>query len=86
MVILWYYNGIIIGGRVLLRGIFNEGKTWRFMVKNYFSRKYLELSDVLCIFASDDILWHLNIKTKYYYNYEEVSTDYNPRPVSILCN
>ena len=27
MVILWYYNGIIIGGRALLRGIFNEGKS-----------------------------------------------------------
>ena len=63
-----------------------KGKIWRIMVKNYFSREYLELSDVLCIFASDDILWHLNIKTKYYYNYEEVSTDYNPRPVFILCN
>ena len=67
-------------------GFSTKGKIWRFMVKNYFSRKNLELSDVLCIFASDDILWHLNIKTKYYYNYEEVSTDYNPRLVFILCN
>ena len=26
MVILWYYNGIINGGKALLRGNFNEGK------------------------------------------------------------
>ena len=56
------------------------------MRKSYFLRENLAISDVLSIFASDDILWHLNIKTKYYYNYEEVSTNYNPRPVFILCN
>ena len=69
MVILWYYNGIIIGGRALLRGIINKGKTWRIMVKNYFSRKYLEESDVLCIFASDGMLWHY---TKYLKNTKQL--------------
>ena len=90
MVLLWYYNGNIMvlssEEKRCQDGFSARGKTWRIMRKNYFSRKYLEESDVLCIFASDDILWHLNIKTKYYYNYEEVSTDYNPRPVFILCN
>ena len=28
------------------------------MEKTYFSRKYLELSDVLCIFASDGMSLH----------------------------
>ena len=69
MVILWYYNGIIIGGRALLRGIFNEGKNMEIQENNDFSRKYLELSDVLCIFASDGILWHY---TKYLKNTKQL--------------
>ena len=28
-----------------------RGKIWRIMLKNYFSRKYLEKSDILLIFA-----------------------------------
>ena len=32
-------------------GFSTRGKTWRFMVKTYFSRKYLEKSDILLIFA-----------------------------------
>ena len=67
--ILWYYNGIIIGGRALSRGIFNEGKNMEIQEKNDFSRKYLELSDVLCIFASDGILWHY---TKYLKNTKQL--------------
>ena len=50
-------------------GFSTRGKAWRFMVKNYFSRKYLELSDVLCIFASDGILWHY---TKYLKNTKQL--------------
>ena len=36
MVILWYYNGIIIGGSALLRGIFNEGKNIEIYGENLF--------------------------------------------------
>ena len=50
-------------------GFSTKGKIWRFMVKNYFSRKNLELSDVLCIFASDGILWHY---TKYLKNTKQL--------------
>ena len=50
-------------------GFSTRGKTWRFMVKNYFSRKNLELSDVLCIFASDAMLWHY---TKYLKNTKQL--------------
>ena len=50
-------------------GFSTRGKTWRFMEKTYFSRKYLELSDVLCIFASDGILWHY---TKYLKNTKQL--------------
>ena len=62
MVLLWYYNGNIMvlsteKKRKMVIAI-TRGKTWRFIVKNYFSRINLELSDVLCIFASDGILWH----------------------------
>ena len=32
-------------------GFITKGKIWRIMVKNYFSRKYLEKSDILLIFA-----------------------------------
>ena len=39
------------------------------MEKTYFPRKYLELSDVLCIFASDGILWHY---TKYLKNTKQL--------------
>ena len=64
-----------------------KGKIWRFMVKNYFSRKYLELSDVLCIFASDGILLHYTKYPKHTITiYEQVSTHYIPRLVFILCN
>ena len=62
------------GGRALSRGIFKRGDAEalsylslrlralalnHFERKNYFLRKNLAVSDVLCIFASDDILWHL---------------------------
>ena len=57
------------------------------MEKPYFSRKYLELSDVLCIFASDGILWHYTKYPKHTITiYEQVSTHYIPRLVFILCN
>ena len=39
------------------------------MVKNYFSRKYLEESDILLIFAFDGILWHY---TKYLKNTKQL--------------
>ena len=32
-------------------GFSTKGKIWRFMEKTYFSRKYLEESDILLIFA-----------------------------------
>ena len=41
MVILWYYNGIIIGGRALSRGIFNKGKNMEnHEEKLFFSQKF----------------------------------------------
>ena len=66
-------------GRALPRGNFKRGDAEtlsylslrlralalnHFERKNYFSRKYLELSDVLCIFASDDILWAFKHKNQ----------------------
>ena len=68
-------------------GFSTRGKTWRFMEKTYFSRKYLEKSDILCIFASDGILWHYTKYPKHTITiYEQVSTHYIPRLVFILCN
>ena len=55
MVLLWYYNGIIIGGKVEEErwhdGLLTREKTRRIMRKNEFFRKNLAVSDVLCIFA-----------------------------------
>ncbi len=39
------------------------------MEKTYFSRKYLEESDILLIFAFDGILWHY---TKYLKNTKQL--------------
>ena len=62
MVLLWYYNGniMVLSSEEERRqeDFATKGKIWRIMEKTYFSRKYLELSDVLCIFASDGMLWH----------------------------
>ena len=55
MVLLWYYNGNIMvlssEEERCQEDFATKGKIWRIMVKNYFSRKYLELSDILLIFA-----------------------------------
>ena len=50
-------------------GFSTRGKIWRFKRENEFLRKNLELSDVLCIFASDGILWHY---TKYLKNTKQL--------------
>ena len=50
-------------------GFSTRGKAWRFIEETYFSRKNLELSDVLCIFASDGILLHY---TKYLKNTKQL--------------
>ena len=55
MVLLWYYNGIIIGGKAKEErwhdGLLTREKTWRIMVKNEFLRKNLVVSDILFTFA-----------------------------------
>ena len=73
MVSLWYLYGILMvftsEEKRCQERFSTRGKIWRIMVKNYFSRKYLEESDVLCIFASDGILWHY---TKYLKNTKQL--------------
>ena len=91
MVFIWYFNGIYMvftsEEKRCQERFSTRRKIWRFMEKNYLSRKYLELSDVLCIFASDGILLHYTKYPKHTITiYEQVSTHYIPRLVFILCN
>ena len=55
MVLLWYYNGNIMvlssEEKRWQDGFSAKGKTWRIMRKNYFLRKNLAVSEILCIFA-----------------------------------
>ena len=50
-------------------GFSTIGETLRIIMKIYFLRKNLVVSDVLCIFASDGMLWHY---TKYLKNTKQL--------------